>query len=43
MFLAGCFTYLFLRGWGGALLRRIGRRNRVHMLSGPIASYASRT
>jgi uncharacterized membrane protein len=40
MFLAGCFTYLFLRGWGvrfyGALVGGI-----AYMLSGPIASYAS--
>ena len=40
LFLAGCFTYLFLRGWGvrfyGALVGGL-----AYMLSGPIASYAS--
>src|SRR5215216_3174138 len=40
LFLAGCFTYLFLRAWGvgfyGALVGGL-----VYMMSGPIASYAS--
>lgn len=40
LFLAGCFTYLFLRGWGvgfyGSLVGGL-----AYMLSGPIASYAS--
>ena len=40
LFLAGCFTYQFLRGWGvrfyGALVGGL-----AYMLSGPIASYAS--
>ena len=40
LFLAGCFTYLFLRAWGvgfyGSLVGGL-----AYMMSGPIASYAS--
>src|SRR5215216_7893619 len=40
LFLAGCFTFLFLRAWGvgfyGSLVGGL-----VYMMSGPIASYAS--